>query len=169
MSNIAPYTLHATPPEITPDQKWSGTIPIPAVGSRVKATMNGWGDCTVIGYFTEGGWIGIRVLPDTCPDFFLSQNADELKQGDMSILNNICFFGAEIKPSEQSAPKFTARHQVALAIVKAKYRNWRETLHTVWMNGAYAEYCLEDISHLLQQLRNAEEGWKFTYGSKGHP
>lgn len=41
--------------------KWSGKLPPPAIGSKVRINFNELGRGTVEGYFVEAGWFGIRV------------------------------------------------------------------------------------------------------------
>ncbi len=160
------YTKHTTPPEITDTQKWTGNCPLPAIGDRVKITANGWGLVTVRGYFTEGGWIGLLVEPDRAPDWYLNQYKDKIKAGEIKSLLTVHVFGREVVPDSTPTPSITIGHQLALAVVKAKFRNWRVVLNEVWMNGVYGKFDLGEISSLLQQLRNMDEGFDFAYGRK---
>lgn len=55
--------------------KWSGvSLVIPAIGEPIRVTMNGIGDGTVTGYFTEHGWFGLLVKPRNPPAWYVKQN-----------------------------------------------------------------------------------------------
>lgn len=58
--------------------KWSGSFPIPRVGTHVKVTVNNIGDGHIIGYFTEYGWLGVMVQlnPKTRAKWHKKQNPD---------------------------------------------------------------------------------------------
>lgn len=72
--------------------KWSGPKPVPpAVGSRVTVTMNGIGPGVVLGYFIESNWVGLHVLPDNPPDWFVRQNKHRALYRDHALV-----FGAEV-------------------------------------------------------------------------
>jgi hypothetical protein len=159
------YQEYTTKPEITAEQKWSNSkMGIPSIGDRVHATCNSYGPSTVIGYFTEAGWIGVLVMPDKCPGFYMNQNKEAFKNPDLKTLLRFCFFGAEIRPTTVPAPEFDASHQVALAIVKAKHRTWRQVLQDAWMSGNYYRYDLDGISGILQRIRNSHTGCEFAFG-----
>lgn len=85
------YRLESTPSGmvcIKPDEvggesplptapKWvaSADFPTPPpIGARVRVRINGLGVGTVFGYFVEGGWIGVRVLPDVLPEWYADQH-----------------------------------------------------------------------------------------------
>lgn len=72
-----------------PAGKWSGKCAVPAVGDRVRIRLNRLGSGVVVSYFTEDGWVGVRVLLDVVPDWLARQNP-----GDRTALA----FGAEIEP-----------------------------------------------------------------------
>ncbi|QKG59170.1 hypothetical protein GKZ68_20410 (plasmid) [Hymenobacter sp. BRD128] len=63
-------TLAELPASLT----WSGTQPIPAIGARVHAYMNGFGVGTVRHYFHAGGFLGVIVAVDELPEWFVKQN-----------------------------------------------------------------------------------------------
>ena len=45
-----------------PTAKWSsGKFPVPAIGSKIKASINGQWEGVVTGYFVEHGYQGIEV------------------------------------------------------------------------------------------------------------
>ena len=70
-----------------PEGKWSGKFK-PEIGESVVAAVNGIGTCTVLGYYVEGGWTGVIVLPENPPEWFVRQNGQ----------NAVCgLFGAEIR------------------------------------------------------------------------
>ena len=56
------------------DCKWSGLKPPPAIGAKVKTTMNNLGAGTVTGYFTEHGWLGVTVQLSKPPTWYTRQN-----------------------------------------------------------------------------------------------
>jgi hypothetical protein len=58
--------------------KWSGSKPPPKIGTRVKVYLNNLGSGTVIGYFAEYGWLGVRVrlVKKTIPDWRRKQWPD---------------------------------------------------------------------------------------------
>lgn len=64
------YELDA-PPE---GAKWSGDKPIPAIGTMVAITMNKLGSGTVLDYFVEGGYLGVRVHLERQPEWHKKQN-----------------------------------------------------------------------------------------------
>lgn len=49
----------------------------PAVGERINATVNGFGPGEVVGYFVEGGWMGVEVKLDVRPDWHIKINGDK--------------------------------------------------------------------------------------------
>jgi len=62
-----------------PEGKWSGErkgFPVPpAIGTRIRVTMNALGTGTVTQYFAQDGWVGLVVAPDPGqrPDWHLRQ------------------------------------------------------------------------------------------------
>lgn len=54
--------------------KWSGEADPPAIGTNVKIYMNDFGTGTVLTYFAEYGWLGIKVKLDKPPKWFTDQN-----------------------------------------------------------------------------------------------
>lgn len=77
--------------------KWSGTTPLPAVGTEIRILLNHIGPGTVTGYFESCGFIGVMVTPSKPPDWLLQQcrehrsdAPDWLRQG------IVCVFGAEM-------------------------------------------------------------------------
>jgi hypothetical protein len=61
----------------------------PAVGARVDVRINGFGPATVLGYFVEHGFLGVKVKPDVRPPWHVRQNPSR----DVALV-----FGAEIAP-----------------------------------------------------------------------
>lgn len=56
--------------------------------STITARVNNIGECRVMGWFMEEGWVGIIALPMNPPEWFVRQNGD----------NAVCgLFGAEIE------------------------------------------------------------------------
>jgi len=71
--------------------KWSGKESIPAIGQTVQVSMNGIGPSTVLGFFTEDGWLGLYVQPHNPPEWYVRQNGGAC----------CCHvFGAELKRPE---------------------------------------------------------------------
>ena len=54
--------------------KWSGNNAPPAIGTHVKIYMNKLGTGTVVGYFAEYGWLGVKVKLDKPPAWWRKQN-----------------------------------------------------------------------------------------------
>lgn len=71
--------------------KWSGSVPPPAIGTVVHVKFNELGNGTVVGYFVESGWLGVRVFPDNPPKWWVESNK---KRNDTDP--NYSVFGAEI-------------------------------------------------------------------------
>lgn len=80
----------ATPPE----GKWSGTMPIPSVGQRVKVNMNDFGEGVVVAYFVEHGYVGVEVDLDKQPEWHLKQNGPD---------RHVMVFGIEVKVMETAS------------------------------------------------------------------
>lgn len=57
-----------------PDAKWSGKGPVPIVGGKVKVIMNNMGKGTVVSYFVQEGYLGVRVKLHKPPAWFKKQN-----------------------------------------------------------------------------------------------
>lgn len=55
--------------------KWSGTLPIPAIGTQVKVTMNKLGPGVVESYFFEHGYLGVCVKLSDAPEWHKKQSA----------------------------------------------------------------------------------------------
>jgi len=69
--------------------KWSGDADPPAIGTRIKVTMNRLGFGTVTGYFVEYGWLGVRVRFERPPRWWVKQNHPDRPDGHI--------FGVEFK------------------------------------------------------------------------
>jgi hypothetical protein len=68
------YRLVNVPADV--NIQWSGVRPVPAIGTRVRVTMNDLGPGVITGYFVEYGWLGVyvRLDPDTRPAWHKKQN-----------------------------------------------------------------------------------------------
>jgi hypothetical protein len=77
------------PPEAP---KWSGDKAPPAVGDKVRISMNGIGPAIVRGYFVEYGWLGVLTEVLNPPKWWVEQN---VKPGKPAPLGHA--FGVEIK------------------------------------------------------------------------
>jgi len=74
---------------------WSGgeRFPVPpAIGTRLRVSMNALGTGTLLGYFVESGYLGVEVRPDAGqrPDWHIRQNGDRHP--------HYLVFGTEIRP-----------------------------------------------------------------------
>ena len=126
---------------------WSCVNPPPAIGQCVNVMMNGIGPARVTGYFVEGDWLGLLVLPLDPPEFLIRQLGYN-KVGHC--------FGAEIAPDTIPEPVFKDRPnleqlEALQRFADSRGRMWKSDLNTAWMNGADAR---EDGGHLLRQVRN---------------
>lgn len=77
--------------------RWSGKAAFkmpPRVGERINVTMNCLGPAVVLGYFTEGGFLGLRVKLESPPAWWTKQNADRIAKGEIES----AVFGIEIAP-----------------------------------------------------------------------
>lgn len=54
--------------------KWSGKVPPPPIDTKVRVTFNKLGTGTVMGYFTEGGWLGLLVKFHKPPAWYTRQH-----------------------------------------------------------------------------------------------
>lgn len=69
----------------------NGVVP-PPVGEKINVSMNGLGNGNVVGYFSEESFLGLLVILDNAPEWFIKQNGDAKK---------VCHvFGPEWKPLE---------------------------------------------------------------------
>jgi hypothetical protein len=73
---------------LPPAVKWSGKMPLPAVGDEIHVAINKIGACIVVGYFVQDGWLGVKAQPLSPPDWYLKQNGG-------NVVGHV--FGAEIK------------------------------------------------------------------------
>jgi hypothetical protein len=64
----------------------------PPVGSKVMVRMNGLGAAEVKGYFSQEGYLGLLVVMDNAPEWYVKQNGDAKKVGHV--------FGPEVKALE---------------------------------------------------------------------
>lgn len=65
----------ATPANAAPGKVlWGGKHEPPAIGSKVRVTMNGLGRGTVRGYFVECDWLGLLVELHNPPQWWAKQN-----------------------------------------------------------------------------------------------
>lgn len=91
---LPPWRPHdGTAYDSTTGYRWSSSTPPPAVGDRVTVSMNGLGQGTVTGYFTQGGFLGLMVQLDAPPEWYVRQNAGNVPAP---------VFGAETKCSPTS-------------------------------------------------------------------
>jgi hypothetical protein len=81
---------------------WSGRgMPLPNIGATVNVTMNNLGLATVMGYFSEGGYLGIMTRLHNPPEWLKKQKQQRLarKNDPQWVKDGIgCQFGTEISP-----------------------------------------------------------------------
>jgi len=59
--------------------KWSASFPLPQLHDIITVTMNGLGKATVVGYFTESGYLGVHVSFHNPPKWWKEQRNREKK------------------------------------------------------------------------------------------
>lgn len=90
------FRRHATVPPHTRDPvaqdvfKWSADFEVPSIGEDVIIRINGIGRAKVVGYASQGGYLGVMTVPHSPPDWWIRQN------GPPSPDNAALAFGAEI-------------------------------------------------------------------------
>jgi hypothetical protein len=65
---------------------------LPRVGARVRVDMNKFGWGTVTGYFVVHGWLGVEVMVDRPPAWWVRQRKQSHKPIDVSVH----FFGIDL-------------------------------------------------------------------------
>jgi len=84
------------------DLKWSAKFPLPKIGDHIRITMNGIGEAEVVGFFKEGGFVGVMTRALNPPKWLKDQREKEQKSSSFDSLpvwrkEGIgCQFGAEI-------------------------------------------------------------------------
>lgn len=86
------------PADIPVEPKWSGEDEPPAIGTKIRVTINGIGPAIVRGYFVECGWLGLLVDVLSPPDWWVKQN---VKPGQPYPRSHV--FGVECKPLKEEA------------------------------------------------------------------
>ncbi len=82
--------------------KWSAKFPLPHIGARITVTMNRIGAAEVVGYFKEGGFVGVMTKAINPPQWLKDQQNRERASANFASLppwrkQGIgCQFGAEI-------------------------------------------------------------------------
>jgi hypothetical protein len=88
--------------EVGEDLKWSASFPLPQIGDRIQITMNGIGEAEVMGYFKEGGVLGVMAKALLPPKWLKDQRDKERNSSSFDSLPTWrkegigCQFGAEI-------------------------------------------------------------------------
>ena len=54
--------------------KWSNPEAPPAIGTEIVVTINNCGPAVVTGYFTQGGFLGLRCKLHSPPEWHVKQN-----------------------------------------------------------------------------------------------
>lgn len=62
------------------DIKWSGSF-VPKIGDMVRCKVNNIGPGKVLGYYLEHKWVGIIVMPDAPPEWYVNQNGSNAPCG----------------------------------------------------------------------------------------
>jgi len=75
--------------------KWSGTKAPPAIGAKVRLYVNRFGTGTVVTYFAEYGWLGIKVKLDKPPAWWTKQTKERGKDPKTTLAH---FFGVDLEP-----------------------------------------------------------------------
>ena len=90
------FQRHTTVPVHTRDPfaqdmlKWSAQFDVPSIGQDVIIRVNGIGRAKVVGYASQGGYLGVMAVPYSPPGWWIRQN------GPPSADNAALAFGAEI-------------------------------------------------------------------------
>ena len=71
--------------------KWSGTFPIPQIGTEVTITFNGLGSGRIESYFVEHGYCGVCVRLNNAPAWKIKQSKGTKHEGIALV------FGREIE------------------------------------------------------------------------
>lgn len=157
-----------------PEGKWSGKDPIPKIEDTIGVQFhNDTIPSTVIGYYTQEGWIGIltklQSLPSNLERYGVSPKKDDIikkrMQGVKDFYNltfafQVGIFGAEIHPAPENKPPHGPEEELAVLITAACYRNWREKLQEAWINGSYPMFKFDFLCGELQRIRN-HGSWDF--------
>lgn len=81
---------------------WSGQgMPLPNIGATVNVIMNNLGLATVVGYFSEAGYLGVMTRLHNPPGWLKKQRAELRRRADAPewARDGIgCEFGTEISP-----------------------------------------------------------------------
>ena len=78
--------------------RWSGLMPVPAIGTDVVIRINGIGLSKVVGYGACNGYLGVMTVPYDPPRWWVEQN------GIPSERNPSLAFGAELSELTGSEP-----------------------------------------------------------------
>lgn len=82
--------------------KWSARFPLPQIGEHIRITMNGIGEAEVVGFFKEGGYVGVMTKALNPPKWLKDQREKDRKSADYDSRPAWrkegfgCEFGAEI-------------------------------------------------------------------------
>lgn len=83
--------------------KWSAVFPLPALGQRIRLTMNGIGEAEVVGFFKEEGFVGVMTKALNPPERLKKQRARERESAAFVNLPQWrkdgigCEFGSEVE------------------------------------------------------------------------
>ena len=73
--------------------KWSGTFPVPAIGTKVRTNVNNLGYGRIVAYFIEHGYLGVQVLLDIVPAWKVQQDKAMTRKG---FEGQALLFGVEV-------------------------------------------------------------------------
>lgn len=104
----------------TIDLNWHGRTALPQLGERVRVAFNGLGCGTVIGHFTEEGYLGVAVALENPPEWFTKQNGGNIPA---------YVFGPEVETTEQTGdlpPEAMEKLLAGRTIHAAGARLWQD-------------------------------------------
>ncbi len=76
--------------------KWSAKFPLPAIGSRVRITLNSIGPAVVKGYFSSAGFLGVMTKATKPPKWLVAQQKRDTSNIAWIREGIGCEFGSEI-------------------------------------------------------------------------
>jgi hypothetical protein len=122
---------------------WSGKLAPPAVGEKIEITMNGIGEATVTGYFTEDGWLGVRFRAHNPPEWYVKQNGRDCEGH---------AFGVEIRAEDKAA---------------VKLRQWRRAERAARMRLDFISLMIRTTCTRTGELADVAENVLDTYAVSG--
>lgn len=65
--------------------KWSGKKELPAIGAKVKVTMNSLGPAEVVGYYESHGYLGLMVKFENPPEWYRRQVKNNIEETNRAL------------------------------------------------------------------------------------